>query len=69
MGWIRTCDICKNVVEIDQRRIIKFKKISILGFKGNQFFLEKEYPKNEIVVCEFCRNRSIKELWNIVLHF
>jgi len=63
--WVRVCEFCGGRLDIDFKRCIKIKKISILAFKDGRYQLEFKNNNQEAVVCQHCaETHTIKGLWD-----
>lgn len=64
MVWSRVCPFCGESQETEYGRILVVKKVAVLNFKNNRYWLEYKNNTNEEICCERCaKTHTIKELW------
>jgi hypothetical protein len=60
----RLCNFCGKDFEVQFKRLLRIKKISIIYFKDHRFQLEFKNNTDEFDICENCAGkRTIKDLW------
>lgn len=70
--YIRACNLCKEPVNVDQRRHVIIRKAMIVGYSGQdkRFYPEHKTHRNDIVVCELCvKKHQMKTLWDMIATF
>lgn len=60
----RLCNFCGNHFEVQFKRLLRIKKISVIFFKDGRFQLEFKNNNDEFDICETCAGKhTIKDLW------